>query len=151
MTDKLKAGDTTAICQEKVIYERVWRSSIANGIVRLLCIFGDKSYSITPEIQTPFEGCGLGQEKNAFNKAMTNSRMVEEYDIMDIAQQLPFCSCENNQQTFSQQNFAAYVVSAFFVNCHLCMYGFPLAERIFSLEPPSLESYFRSNVNIWFW
>lgn len=110
---------------------------------RALCLFGDKGYSISPEIQTPFKGFHLNEEEEASNKAMTNCRIVVEYGFTKIAQQFGFSNHKQNQKLYRQQN-ASLFSECFFVKCHTCMYGFALAKKILRLDPPTLETYLRS-------
>jgi DDE superfamily endonuclease len=107
------------------------------------CLYGDKGYSISAEIQTPFKGRILSPAEQQFNIAMSPCRILVEYGFMRIFKQFAFCNYKHNQKLFWQRNAKASKVSAILANYHTCMYGFPLAKRIFGLDPPTVEDCLR--------
>ncbi|XP_055349054.1 uncharacterized protein LOC129595944 [Paramacrobiotus metropolitanus] len=107
------------------------------------CIFGDKGYSISAEVQSPYKGGNISEAEIAFNLVMSKCRLIVELGFQRICTQFAFGNYRENQKLFWQQSAKAYLVSAVLANCLTCMYGFELVFQKFGLQPPSLETYLR--------
>ncbi len=106
-----------------------------------MCIYGDKGYPWSVEVQVPYKGNGIPQWQKNVNKIMSTARLAVEYGFMKVASDFSFCSFARNQRVSWMQNGKAYLVAAILSNCLTCLYKFSLVGNHFKLNPPSLEFY----------
>ena len=106
-----------------------------------MCVYGDKGYPWSPEIQVPYKGENIPRWKKKINKKMATVRLSVEYGFLKISQDFAFCSYARSQPLTWMQNCKSYMVAALLSNCLTCLYGYDLICDIFNLDPPSLEFY----------
>lgn len=99
------------------------------------CLFADKGYFITPEIQTPFKGPGQRTpEQIQFSKYMSRIRLAVKYGFGKISQQFAMGNYSRNQNIYWQQVSRCYPVSMILTNCLTCLYGLVLVQDRFRIK-----------------
>jgi len=109
-----------------------------------LCVYGDKGYPRSTEIQVPYKGDNIPRWQRKVNKRMSRVRLAVEYGFLKVARDFAFCSYARTQPLTWMQNCKSYLVSSVLSNCLTCLYRHNLVSEMFRIDPPSLEFYLDS-------
>ena len=107
---------------------------------RLVCIYGDPAYPLSPELMAPFPTVNLQQEEAHFNYQMSRVRQSVEWGFKKIISQFAILDYKKNLKLHLQPVALYYLVGTIMTNCHTCMYGSEVSE-FFDVQPPTLEQY----------
>ena len=83
----------------------------------------------------------LNAQQAAYNTAMSKTRVGVEWVFGDIANFFKFLNFKKKLKLGLSRIGKMYIVCAFLMNIHTCMYG-PLTSSYFNIDPPILK-------NIW--
>lgn len=65
-----------------------------------LCLFGDRGYAISEEIQMPLKGINLTEAEKEFNQSIAGVRVFVEYGFIKVRTQFAGRNYREKQQTF---------------------------------------------------
>lgn len=119
---------------ESGLLEKLSQGRFAN-----YCIYGDPAYPIRPQLLAPYRG-NADERQIAFNKEMSRVRQSVEWGFGKISTNCAFIDFKKNLKVLLQPVSKYYMVAAFIMNCHTCLYG-SLTSSYFNCTPPSIERY----------
>ena len=105
-----------------------------------MCIYGDLAYPLQPQLQTPFSNPQLNPQQATYNTAMSKARVGVEWVFGDIANFLKFLDFKKNLKLGLSLIGKMYIVCAFLMNIHTCMYG-SMTSSYFNIDPPRVQEY----------
>ena len=103
-----------------------------------LCIYGDLAYPLRPQLQTPFSNPQLNPQKAACNTAMSKARVGVEWVFGDIVNFFRFLNFKKKLKLGLSPDGKMYMVCAFLMNIHTCMYG-SMTFSYFNIDPPTVQ------------
>lgn len=124
---------------ESRLRERIRSKHIEWGNLDL-CLYADKEYNISKEIQVPFKGAELTPEQTCFDKNMFTCRTEVEYKFLKVCQYFAFGNYWQNQKIVWQQTSKTYFVLSLLADCHTCIRGNELVRAKFWLDPLTWSS-----------
>ena len=131
--------DSFMLAQSNLLQDLQQHSQDQNG--QDLCIYGDPAYPLRIHLQAPFRG-NVTPAQREFNKSMSEVRIVVEWIFGEIDSYFAFLDFKKNQKIQLSAVAKMYIVSALLTNARCCLYK-SKTSKIFDLDPPLLEEYFR--------
>ena len=107
----------------------------------ILCIYGDTTYPLLPQLQGPFKGARLRLDQDAWNTSMSKVRVEVEWIFADVVNYFKFLDFEKNLKIGLSAVGKMYLSCAIILNAHTCLYG-STTSTYFGVDPLTLEQYF---------
>ena len=113
--------------------------SLLEGHLQNYCLYGDPAYPIRPQLLAPYRGV-VGDGETQFNKHMSKVQQSVEWGFGKVTKNFAFLDFKKNLKILLQPVAKYYLVGAFLMNCHTCLYG-SQTSMYFNCAPPTLEQY----------
>ena len=107
----------------------------------ILCIYGNPTYPLRPQLQRPFRSAQKTPLQKAWNKAMSSVRVSAEWvfgDVINYYKCLDFCKNLKIQLSTAGK---MYIVCPLLQNARSCFYG-NSTSSFFDCNPLSIQEYF---------
>ena len=108
----------------------------------LLCIYGDPSYQLIPQLQRPFRPAQITPLQNVWNKELSSVRVSVEWVLGDVIIYYKFLNFRKNLKIQLNTVGKKFIVSALLHNARSCFHGNSTSSFL-DCNPPSIQEYFR--------
>lgn len=106
-----------------------------------MCLYGNPSYPIRVHLQAPFKNAVLTQDKEAYNRSMSNVKTSVEWIFGDVINSFKFLDFKNNHKITLTTMVKMHVVCSLVQNALTCIHG-NQTSKLFNLDPPTIHEYF---------
>jgi len=109
-----------------------------------VALYADDGYALSERVFCPHPDGRINARHQAFNTAMSNSRITVEWSYGRITALWRSLSLKDNQKLFKSPIGVYYLVGALLTNCLTCIEGGNAITDHAGFRPPSLEEYLRT-------
>jgi hypothetical protein len=103
-------------------------------------LFGDKGYTDSDVLLTPYRSNQLNPDRRRFNKSMSRVRIAVEWMFGVMKSLWGFMQSHHTLRLLSQPVSVMVYVAAFLTNCHACLYGNIVSDK-FGVNPTRIRDY----------
>ena len=109
-----------------------------------VALYADDGYALTPRVFCPFPDGRMDARHQAFNTAMSQSRITVEWSYGRICALWRSLNLKDNQKIFKSPIGVFYLVGTLLTNCVSCIEGGNSITDHAGFRTPSLEEYLRT-------